>query len=88
VPVIPQKERNNVAEVVRRAEGGEQITITVAGRPVAHLGPARRRQRVSGAEFRTFAHPPPAMLAVLERHGLRPTFVRHAIPWNLAGLER
>lgn len=33
--VIPQKElRNNVAEVLRRAESGEEITITVAGRPV------------------------------------------------------
>ena len=43
VPVIPQKElRNNVADVLRRAEAGEEFTITVAGRPVAHLGPARR----------------------------------------------
>jgi prevent-host-death family protein len=48
MPVIPQKElRNNVAEVLRRAEAGEEFTITVAGRPVAHLGPARRRQWVS-----------------------------------------
>ncbi|MDQ3691162.1 MAG: type II toxin-antitoxin system prevent-host-death family antitoxin, partial [Chloroflexota bacterium] len=38
---IPQKElRNNVAEVLRRAEAGEHLTITVAGRPVAQLGPA------------------------------------------------
>ncbi|TML60338.1 MAG: type II toxin-antitoxin system prevent-host-death family antitoxin [Actinobacteria bacterium] len=41
MPVIPQKElRNNVGEVLRRAEAGEEFTITVAGRPVAHLGPA------------------------------------------------
>ncbi|EUA52250.1 prevent-host-death family protein [Mycobacterium xenopi 4042] len=34
-----QKElRNNVGEVLRRAEAGEEITITVAGRPVAQLG--------------------------------------------------
>ena len=52
MPVIPQKElRNNVAEVLRRAEAGEEFTITVAGRPVAHLGPARRRQWVSGPEL-------------------------------------
>jgi prevent-host-death family protein len=52
VPVIPQKElRNNVAEVLRRAEAGEEFTITVAGRPVAHLGPASRRQWVSGPEL-------------------------------------
>ena len=37
VPVIPQKElRNNVADVLRRAEAGEEFTITVAGRPVAN----------------------------------------------------
>jgi magnesium-protoporphyrin O-methyltransferase len=39
-------------------------------------------------EFRTFAHPPPAMLAVLERHGLQPTFTRRGIPWHVTGLER
>ena len=44
---IPQKElRNHVAEVLRRAEAGEEITITVSGRPVAQLGPARTRQWV------------------------------------------
>jgi len=44
---IPQKElRNNVAEVLRRAEAGEELTVTVAGRPVASLGPPRRRQWV------------------------------------------
>lgn len=38
--VIPQRElRNNVSDVLRRAEGGERFTITVAGRPVAELGP-------------------------------------------------
>lgn len=38
---IPQKElRNNVAEVLRRAEAGEEFTITVSGRPVAQLGAA------------------------------------------------
>lgn len=40
---VPQKElRNNVAEVLRRAEAGEDLTITVSGRPVAHLGPLER----------------------------------------------
>jgi prevent-host-death family protein len=38
---IPQRElRNNVAEVLRRAEAGTEFTITVRGRPVARLGPA------------------------------------------------
>ena len=31
--------RNQVAAVVRRAEGGERIVVTVDGRPVAQLGP-------------------------------------------------
>ena len=45
---IPQKElRNNVGEVLRRAEAGEDFTVTVAGRPVAHLGPVRDRTWVS-----------------------------------------
>jgi prevent-host-death family protein len=40
---IPQRElRNNVAEVLRRAEAGTEFTITVRGRPVARLGPADR----------------------------------------------
>lgn len=47
--VIPQKElRNNVGDVLRRAEAGEEFTVTVAGRPVARLGPARPRQWVRG----------------------------------------
>jgi magnesium-protoporphyrin O-methyltransferase len=44
--------------------------------------------RLLGKEFRTFAHPPPAMLAVLEKRGLRPTFAHHALVWQVAGLER
>ena len=53
MPTIPQKElRNNVADVLRRAEAGEAFTITVAGRPVAELGPVQRRRWVSGADLR------------------------------------
>jgi prevent-host-death family protein len=38
--VIPQgKLRNEIAAVLRRAERGERFTVTVAGRPVAELGP-------------------------------------------------
>jgi prevent-host-death family protein len=40
VSVIPQgKLRNDIAGVLRRAEQGERFTVTVAGRPVAELGP-------------------------------------------------
>jgi prevent-host-death family protein len=65
MPVIPQKElRNNVAEVLRRAEAGEEFTITVAGRPVAQLGPSRRRQWVSGPDLvKVWDTPAPETLA-------------------------
>ena len=40
MPTIPQKElRNQIGEILRRAEAGEEFTITVSGRPVAELGP-------------------------------------------------
>ncbi|MDQ1289792.1 MAG: hypothetical protein QG622_3358 [Actinomycetota bacterium] len=35
--------RQNASELVRRAEAGEQLTITVAGRPAAVLGPVSPR---------------------------------------------
>ncbi len=39
---IAQRElRNDVARVLREAEGGATFTITVRGRPVARLGPLR-----------------------------------------------
>jgi prevent-host-death family protein len=59
--VIPQKElRNNVGEVLRRAEAGEEFTVTVAGRPVAQLGPAKPRKWVSGpALLRVWDTPAP-----------------------------
>jgi prevent-host-death family protein len=31
--------RQNASELVRRAQAGEHVTITVAGRPAATLGP-------------------------------------------------
>jgi prevent-host-death family protein len=44
---IPQRElRNNSAAVLREAEEGEEFVITVDGRPVAVLGPYRKRQWV------------------------------------------
>lgn len=39
-------------------------------------------------EFRTFAHPPSAMLAVLEERGMRRAFAHHGRIWQVAGLER
>ena len=62
--VIPQKElRNNVGEVLRRAEAGEEFTVTVSGRPVARLGPAKPRQWVSGSALeQVWAAPGPRTL--------------------------
>jgi prevent-host-death family protein len=55
--VIPQgKLRNEIGSVLRRAERGERFTVTVAGRPVAELGP------LSGA--RALA-PPERLMALL-----------------------
>ena len=49
---IRQKElRDNVAAVLRRAEAGEELTITVSGRPVASLGPARGRRWVPSSQL-------------------------------------
>ncbi len=62
---VPQKElRNDVAAVLRRAEAGEDITITVAGRPVARLGPAGKRRWVGGLVLDgIFETPAPRTLA-------------------------
>jgi prevent-host-death family protein len=35
--------RQNASELVRRAQDGERVTITVAGRPAAVLGPVGSR---------------------------------------------
>jgi prevent-host-death family protein len=59
VPIIPQKElRNNVGDVLRRAETGEQFTITVSGRPVAELGPVEKRRWVSSAALKGVVQTP------------------------------
>lgn len=55
--VASRELRNNTREVLARVENGEEVTITVAGRPVARLQPVERRtQWVSRGEFvRRFA---------------------------------
>jgi magnesium-protoporphyrin O-methyltransferase len=44
--------------------------------------------RLSRKEFRTFAHPPAAMLAVLGANGLRQVFSHRGVAWQIAGVER
>ncbi len=65
MPTIPQKElRNNISDVLRRAEAGEEFTITVSGRPAAHLGPATPQQWVSGQRLRAiWTTPAPTTLS-------------------------
>jgi prevent-host-death family protein len=50
--VASRELRNNTRSLLSRAEAGEQITITVDGRPVAQLVPIRDRPRwISRADF-------------------------------------
>lgn len=64
---IPQRElRNQSGDVLRRAEAGELITITVDGRPVAQLGPIPRRQFLTKAEY----------LAILRTGSRDPSFLK------------
>lgn len=53
MPEVASRElRNDTRGVLRRVEAGEDVTITVDGRPVAVLRPIANRQRwVSRSEF-------------------------------------
>jgi prevent-host-death family protein len=56
MPEVPSRDlRNDTAGVLRRVQAGEDITITVRGRPVALLTPVRpkRRRWLTAAEFLT-----------------------------------
>jgi Methyltransferase domain len=44
--------------------------------------------RLLRKEYRSFTHPPSAMLGVLAERGLRRTFEHHTLVWQIAGLER
>lgn len=44
--------------------------------------------RIARKQFRTFAHPPAAMLSVLEDAGLGAAFTHRGLVWQVAGLER
>ena len=53
VTTIQQKQlRNEVGDVLRRAEAGEEFTVTVAGRPVAQIVPLRRNTWVPAAQLK------------------------------------
>ena len=44
--------------------------------------------RLRRKEFRTFAHPPARMLALLEERGLVHTYAHRPVVWQIAGFER
>jgi hypothetical protein len=44
--------------------------------------------RIRRSEFRTFVHPPAAMLAVLRERGMEPAFAHRGRTWQVAGVER
>jgi prevent-host-death family protein len=52
--------RNHTAEVLRRAEAGERLRVTVSRRPVAQLGPVERSAWVSGAAMERILRDTPA----------------------------
>jgi prevent-host-death family protein len=70
---IQQKQlRNEIGEILRRAEAGEVFTITVSGRPVAQLGPIERdRTWVDGSVLEELGKLPtdPTWEQDLERFG-------------------
>jgi prevent-host-death family protein len=45
VEVASRDLRNDTAGVLRRVQDGEQVVITVSGRPVAELVPLQRQRR-------------------------------------------
>lgn len=45
VEVASRELRNHTADVLRRVEAGEEVVITVRGKPVATLAPIRKKRR-------------------------------------------
>jgi prevent-host-death family protein len=65
---VPQRElRNNPGAVLARVERGEELTITVRGRPVADLIPTREREQRLGVSWAQFAAGLHGLLADDER---------------------
>jgi prevent-host-death family protein len=52
--------RNHTADVLRRAEAGERLRVTVSRRPVAQLGPLERAAWASGAAMERVLREAPA----------------------------
>lgn len=63
--VSPRDLRIHTADLLRRVEAGERITINVDGRPVAQLVPLERPQWSSGEAFNRVLREAPADSALL-----------------------
>jgi len=64
--VTARELRNNTAAVLRRAEAGERLRVTVSRRPVAQLVPLERAAWVSGAVMERVLRDAPADAGLLE----------------------
>ena len=58
--------RNHTADVLRRAEAGERLRVTVSRRPVAQLGPLERAVWASGAALARVLRGAPADAELLD----------------------
>jgi prevent-host-death family protein len=58
--------RNHTAAILRRAESGERLRVTVSRRPVAQLGPLQRATWASGPAMERVLHEAPADTALLD----------------------
>jgi prevent-host-death family protein len=58
--------RNHMADVLRRAEGGERMRVTVSRRPVAQLGPLQRDTWASGPAMERVLRDAPADAGLLD----------------------
>ncbi len=66
--------------------GSSRPTRNVAIR--AFVGVQDFSLRLSRKDFRTYAHPPAAMLDVCRAAGLRPTHAHVGLVWQIEGLSR
>jgi prevent-host-death family protein len=58
--------RNHTAAVLRRAEAGERLLVTVSRRPVAQLVPLQRDVWISGAAMERVLRDAPADTGLLD----------------------
>jgi 16S rRNA G966 N2-methylase RsmD len=76
---------------VAAARAGRQLVFSHPPRNAISrfvVGAQNLAFRLMRREFRTFAHPPAAMLAVLRARGLAPTLRGQGVVWQVEGLVR